>query len=455
MRRLVVRLAGEVDADGRESVKFFLDQAPVDVANPGQLHRLTCDADTVLAVFGRTPLDGDGVRKVGEMLLDELRAHPAVRAALEVAVRTGTSAQCPIYLRLSSDEAAALPWETLFDERSHFLALDGRWPIGRISDLLPQERDLRYFDPPLNLLGVLSAVGVDARPQWEHLRDAVLRSPLDVRLRAVIGDGDLYAAVAAEIWELGDARLTAAPLAGKAELMEEITTFDPHVLHLFSHGRGDYSPRLELATARDHLLGRSSVIVEPGELRGLAPSAWLVVLNSCLGGADTPDTRSLAHRMVGAGYPAAIGMREPITDTDGHLITGSLYPALLARLATLLVPGTVVELDWSTDLHQPRQRLRDKYLDVIGPDDPAGPSELAARHRDWTVPVLDVRPEPLTVETLEIHPALTDERRTYLLTLLRQTSRLRLDLHAATPAAAMAEIDQRITRTKQQLRHRR
>lgn len=455
MRRLVVRLAGEIEEDGRETVKFFLDQGPVGVADPGRLYRLTCRSDTVLELFNRTPPDAEGVRKVGEMLLQELTAHPGVRQALDVALTDGSGAPWPIYLRLGSDEAAVLPWETLFHERSSFLALDGRWPIARISDLLPQEQDMRYFDPPLNLTVVLSAAGVDARPQWEHLRDAVLGAPLDVRLRAVIGDGALHSAAGAEVRQLGDPRLAVAPLAGKAELLAEIQASDPHILHVFSHGRGDYSPRLELATARDHVLGRSSVIVEPGELRGIAPNAWLVVLNCCRGGADTADSRSLAHRVVGAGYPAAIGMREPITDTDGHLVTRSFYPGLLARLAELLTPGSVAELDWSADLHRPRQQLRDKYLDSVTADEAVGPSQLAARYRDWAVPVLYVRPEPLTVETVEVNPALSPDRRTYLLTLLQQTSRIRLNLHAATPAAALAEIDRRIERTKRELRRRR
>jgi len=455
MSRVVVRIAGEIGEDGRETVKFSLDQAPADIPNPGQLYRFQCKADAVLALFNQTPPSSDVVKRVGEQLLQKLILHPAVGRAIDAALDDGSGVLCPIYLRLSSEEAAAFPWETLFDQRKEFLALDGRWPIARITDMLPTEQDVRYFSPPLRLLAALSATGIDARPQWEHLRNAVLNAALDVRLRVIVGQPGLCNDIKHEIRLLGDQRLSAVPLASKSEFLDQVSDFDPHILHVFSHGRGDYGPRLELATPQDHSRKRSSVLVEPGELRGLTQNTWLVVLNCCRGGADTPGIRSLAYMVVGAGYPAVVGMREPITDSDGHLVTRSYYPGLLDRLAKLLLPGGIAEIDWAADLHRPRQELRDKYLNGHPGEtaDPLpGPAQLAARYRDWSVPVLYVRPEPLRVECIQVHPRLPPERMSYLASTLNEMSRARLALHAATPAAALREIDGRIEEIKRELR---
>ena len=154
------------------------------------------------------------------------------------------------------------------------------------------------------------------------------------------------------------------------------------------------------------------------------------------GASDTEGVRSFARDLVSAGFPAAVGMREPVTSDDASLFTQAFYGALVEKLSTDLRGGKKVEIEITAMLWEPRQALRDKH--VRGLD----PREAAAAYREWTNPVLYVRPEPLRIRS---RPAGgPPEIRSYLTTKLGVLDRARSGFHADTPPEVLEEIDAEI-----------
>ena len=425
--KLVVRVAQS--GPPRPTVWVNLD-FPVD-DDAGMLHRLRRPPEDMLDAFTLDTNGGSAVRTLGSSLLDSLAAHPAIGRAVDAAL--ASQDPCPIYLRLLSPLAANYPWESMFSTANDsFLALESRWPIARIADNNPSERDVHFFAPPLRVLAVLSAVDVDAADEWRRMYARICevrdRDGLDVDVRVVAGQHSLKD----EIERLADPGVSVVLLDEKARIVSEIKSFDPHVLHFFCHGRGAPSPLLELGTPRDHVTGESRIFIEPSELEISGLNTWLVVLNCCRGGSADGGVRSLGHELVNAGYPAVVAMRESIDFRDANLFTSAFYESMLSMLARDLGTGETVKIEWSAALHGPRQALRDKHGEP--------PSESAARHRDWTFPVLYVRTDPLRVNTIAVHPDHDDAVRDKLLGRVKGYSQAHEQLDARTPQEAIDEV---------------
>jgi hypothetical protein len=411
---------------------------PLHITGARVLHPLTCPSDDVMTQFsGAAP----NVEQVGSQLLEALMEHPAIRDALTAVLASRDP--YPIYLRMSAPAAAEYPWESLFDANGGcFLALESQWPIARIADYSAAQKDERSFAPPLRVLAVLSAVGVDAIHEWNSLHDALTADELDVRIRVVVGQHTVQRAIADAAAK--DTRISAVLLEDSDILMHEIEDFDPHVLHLFCHGSAEPTAQLELGTPGDHAAVVSSIIIEPTKMP-VGFSSWLAVLNCCEGAAGERGVGTLADKLVTAGYPAVIGMREPIASTDANLFSLHFYRELLRKLKAELAPGGEVEIEWAASLQRPREALRDKYTPALRPP------QAAAQHRDWTFPVLYVRPEPLRIRSIRVHPDHDAHTRDRLMAQLDQLARLRLNLHASTPAAAITAIQERINAVRDQL----
>jgi hypothetical protein len=436
--KLVLRMT-ESPAEGK--VYVSLEEGPALGNEAGFLYALDCVPEDLLdrlaAAGGNEP-----VKEVGERLLQSLKGHNEVD--LNIKAILAKQEPCPIYLRLLSPVSAQYPWETLFDPGDErFLALEERWPIARIADFGPLEKEVRYFAPPLCVLAVLSAVDVegDNAKEWRSLWSALVKCSLPLKVHVVVGEHSLKE----EIDALGDPRVECELLSSQAGLKHQIKDANPHLIHVFCHGRGAQSPTLMFGTPQDHVAKRSSVQFEADYLRGLAKNAWLVTLNCCEGASDREGVRSLAHLLVAAGYPAVVGMREPISTDDAHLFTGILYGSLIPKLEEELAKGEEIEIELTTVLSEPRQALRDKFVPQLDR------THAAAARREWTFPVLYVRPEPLRIqpEPTEGHgdgPASPEhvESRKYLTASLSQLHRARLELHADTPPAVSKAIDEKI-----------
>jgi CHAT domain len=444
MTRLVVRIAAVPNEDlTQEDVFLSLEDPPYPIAGSESLRPFTCARDVLLEQFYEDPPSGENVRTVGETLLQRLGQHPAVALAVQNALQQTRLDECtPLYLRLiGSETAAEYPWETLFDAGSGFLALEGRWPIARIAAQVPREKDVRTFTPPLRVMAVMSAIGVPAADEWAGLRSALAgpRAALDLELEVWVGERDLAAQVRADLTADG---LPGAVhlIAESTELLAGIKRFDPHLLHLFCHGKGGTSPLLKLATRRDHLLGQgSSVVLEPLQLRSVGRATWLVTLNACEGGSDSDGSRSIAYLLIGAGYPAVVGMRDPVSSSNAALFVRGFYGSLLEHLGENLVPGKEVEIELAASLITPRRQLRDQYQH-------ATPVESAALHRDWTLPVLYVRPDPLRIERVTADPRHTAEIQKLSTDYLNTLLKYRLEAPPDTPPDVLTRIDREISR---------
>lgn len=441
MKRLVVRVAAVPNEDPSQQALFLsLEDPPYEGFKT--LHPFT-SAPSVIEQYYEDPPSGNNIRDVGETLLLRLSENPAVAGAVRSALQdTPQNGCCPVLLDMEGAEAAAeYPWETLFDPGSGFLALEGRWPVARIATQAPLEKDIRTFTPPLRLMAVMSAVGVSAADEWTALRSAITGAGIgmDMELKLWVGEKALAATIRDELAADG-LRGSVALLSRAPALLRDIKRFAPHLLHLFCHGEGGASPLLKLATRRDHELGHgSSVVLEPLQLREVGRFPWIVTINACEGGSDSEGARSLAYLLIRAGYPAVVGMRDPVSSVNAAVFCQAFYGSLLESLDEDLMTGEEVEVQLAAALVLPRRELRDRYAH-------ATPTEAAALHRDWTLPVLYTRREPLRVRGLRAdprHDAATRKVTTDYLDMLLQFLR---EAPPGTPQQTREQIQREVVR---------
>ena len=221
-------------------------------------------------------------------------------------------------------------------------------------------------------------------------------------------------------------------------LLAAIRHVDPHILHLFCHGTGGAAPMLQLATRRDHAVGLgSSIVLEPLQLRGIGHAAWVATLNCCEGGSDADGARSLASLLISAGYPATVGMREPVASAHAAVFARGFYTSLLRQIDERLVPGEEGELELAAALVDPRRALRDLHRD----------DAAAEHHREWTLPVLYVRPDPLRIARVEADPAHSATERKRLTDFLDTLLRYSAQMPADTPQAVRDQVDAEVRKT--------
>ena len=107
-----------------------------------------------------------------------------------------------------------------------------------------------------------------------------------------------------------------------------------------------------------------------------------------LGATAEGEIHSLASDLVYAGgFPAVVGMREPIASDDASQFSGRFYPVLIEAVGGNA--GGRLNLDWSGMLVGPRRRLIQLRGGVF--------SATAAKRHEWTPPVLYLRPEEFQV----------------------------------------------------------
>ncbi len=448
MSRVVMRVSTVPNADQTQESMYVSVEEPTFVPGFGRLYPFQADP-ALIDLFNEDPPSGENMRKVGEALLEELGRHEATAAALRYAIDQTTPGECcPVYLDLEGSEtAASYPWEILFEPDAGFLALEDRWPIARRAAQMAPERGVRTFTAPLRLMAVMSAIGVPAAEEWAALRRALRHTPaaLGIDLSLWVGETALLPQIQADLAADGLSG-TVQYLTGANDLLQALKEFDPHLLHFFCHGQGGSSPLLRLATRREHAAGHgSSVVLEPLQLYSVGRSTWIMSLNACKGASNSSGARSLAYLLTRAGCPAVVGMRDPVASDVAAVFTYSLYSSLLAQLGEKLVAGREVDLELAAALGAPRRDLRDVHQE-------ADLRMAAACHRDWTLPVLYVRRDPLLIDQLVAdpsHDAQTRKNSTdYLDTLLR----FRHDAPPGTPPELLERISQEIDRALEDLR---
>lgn len=420
-----------------------------------KLRRLTCDpAQAPFSNVANGNLTPAQVRAAGAKLATELRQHPAVATALaEAAGNPGTPT--PMYLHIQSERAEDLPWEALYDGNG-FLALDRLRPIGRVTD---SERDSappkRSLAEPIRMFAVLSAVGVDAQPEWEAIKGAVQKlqsAGVHIELQIYVGEP----ALKQRIQQDAVANVTLNMLQDGPSLLAAIVAASPHILHFFCHGSSQFGPHLAIATNADHLAatGVSSILLEPRNFDppDIRKSLWLATLNACQSAAAGPQTRSLARGLVNIGIPVVIAMRELIAPQIAHAVTATTYDALFAELEVhLKAPPNdsteEVEIEWASVLAAARGKLLNDFTPQNVPS-----SHAAEELKEWTLPVLYIRsPEFRLVRNVsKLDPRQEAEYQAELSVL----SSTLAGLHPSTPDSVRQPILARIDQLKTLLAER-
>jgi hypothetical protein len=431
-----------------EKIAFWLQYALGDIPDFGKQAILENILDN--PIFGQLregQLQDDTLKLAGEFLFQKLSAHHPVEKAITLALAI-IQDMAPIFIHVvDGNEAESWPWEILCNNQVSFLALDPRWPIGRIASSAVSLSNSHIFDSELRLMVILAAAQVDATPEWQALYQAVAASPLNIRLRVLVCQDNLKTAI--EALNKPGISVDFLPIDINV-LLQEIGDFAPNILHFFCHGSTVNGPHLQLASRNDWLGNKAmgSVTINAQELSqvpNIIQFVWLVTLNCCQGAAMVEDASSLARSLVSKGIPAVIGMRETVTSNDANLFCRSLYASIMKELQACLNSGkSRTQIEWAKTLLEPRKRLAQHH----GSGAPL--TSAAAKTKQWTLPIIYVRPEPFELEIPQPAQPLSPEERLKLelnLALFKQfrdTQRGQPDL-PPTALAVLAEIDTRIS----------
>ncbi|MEZ5114641.1 MAG: CHAT domain-containing protein [Candidatus Nanopelagicales bacterium] len=399
MNRLVFQLADSVaPGDGSAYVALSLAEPRV-FGSPALPFPVTANDPPYAALVGGV-LPEHGVLDAGRALYDALLVHPHLQQALQSALQTQPPARFPVLVEIATGAGAeALPWETLCAPSGDFLGLDERWAVGRVvagPGPTPTEWFLRA---PLRVAAVLSCLGVEAAGEWAALRDGLAAAPgLGTEVLAVVSEESLHAQITAEA--LPGVRVELVP-SDVGDLQRLVAEFHPHVLHFFCHGSTEGTAHLQVAVKSDWVTGtpERSLLVEAREIRAFTRPTddppWVVVLNCCrsAAGSETAQLESLALKLVyDAGVPAVVGMREPVLSDDASVFSAAFYRRLATDLAARL-DGTVPAeqpWDWAALVVEARTRLARRMPGLTL-------SAAAAATKEWSLPVVYTRPEPLLV----------------------------------------------------------
>ncbi len=388
--RTVITVDPSGSVDPVTNIELFVMKVERHSANiPGMTHVRPLEL-APLPAWG-TP---DAVVARGRLLRDALRKHAGIAAVLDSLGTTVAGSQAPLYVKLSEGDAELIAWETLCDVKDKFVALDRRWPIGRITDPASTiARPTPLFRLPVKLLAVISAHGIAGQErEWIVLRDAAEEARaagMPVELHVLTGNPAVHAQVMADI-AAGRTWVSVAGIeASSAKVLGAIRRWRPNIIHFFCHGRaGDSDQLLELATAADFAdatVTQGSVTIDGDQLEAFGEALdnpWLLVLNCCEGAQASHDSLSMAHRVVSSAFPAAFAMLEPVDATDAHEFTRAIYGAMLSELATVkarLDAGQTVRFEWASITHDARDAINALH-----------PGEAATR-QEWALPALYVR----------------------------------------------------------------
>lgn len=410
---LAIDTVGDVDPNGADVMMVKAERAAINVQAARTYRRLNLSA-------AQLPdwSSADGVRERGLLVRRALTAHPGLVTIFQHLALTPVGAVQPLFLKLSGGDAEQIPWETLCDEEGEFLALDSRWPIGRVTDpLYGRSRPPAVLRLPVRLLAVISAYGVESQKnEWKALASAVdeaRTAGLPVQVRVMLADAETRAAAQASL-DAGMADVEVVGIESTASrVVQDIVGWRPNIVHFFCHGHAGSLPAdqsLELATAQDTLLqpGHGSVRIRARQLSDMLEALsnpWLMTLNCCSGAAAGAEVLSLASQVVGAGFPAAVAMIEPVDAADAYEFSRSFYRALFADLRAAaaelnqqpqgLAPPRVT-FEFARAMHQARTAICERH----GGDAP--------NNREWVLPALYVRGvEPLEFQ-LAPHMAESD-----------------------------------------------
>ena len=419
MNRIVIQLSNSVTPSGEPFTSISLEEPSV---FGSQVLALPCQVNDAVfeALNAGGQLNGRSVKQAGDRLFQALNVHPHIRQYLQTALQTAVGSRYPVFIEIatSASGAEAFPWEALCSPEGHFLGLDDRWALARMVQPQTSIAPLFYtLTPPIRIAAVLSCLGISAAGELAALREAIQSVGADqAEVLVIASEEQLILDLQTEM-EHGTAPEVVSVDVVPAELsalQSRIADFAPHVLHFFCHGSLQGTPHVALALKSDWEAANptSGLLAEAADFhrfrhRFRQPSdqlPWLVVLNCCEGaGVDTAvDFQSLALSLALEGIaPAVVGMRQPVVSETANLLTKALYTKLLADLGDCVHASSKSPrmVDWAHVVVAARDKLARTRQGLVL-------SEAAACTKEWTLPVVYVRPEEFK---LQVGKALADE----------------------------------------------
>lgn len=333
------------------------------------------------------------VRDAGLFLYNQLSIHPAIKQAIESALRQ-RSLQ-PIYIYLQSDMAEEVPWEILCNPNNNeFLSLDRCWPIGRIIDSSALAIE-RAVELPFRMTVVLAAADLTARYEWEAFYNAACTANFEIDLQVFVYEDalkhDISLLTPPTKVKVKELHFVPNKQDIQVDLFDPISLFAPNILHFFCHGSTTPNSHLELAS-RAYCTSKSIndlIHIEADQLwqgTQLEQHTWLVTLNCCDSTARVAKAHPLARDLVAKGFPAVIGMREVVASIDAHAFCEAFYRALFDEIKYFLMLGKDgIIIEWPKLLHKPRTHLRNQHMNG------RTRSKADGETKEWTLPVIYVR----------------------------------------------------------------
>jgi CHAT domain len=445
MSKTVIRF----QEDNAGNVQFYLEWPP-GIAEGKRLFTLKSRAGDAEFQFGELAPE---IAKAGMKLRDDLLGHAGIKVKLEAWLGMDDKAYQPLHLELESAAADRLPWEALVDGKGSFLALDKNSPVARVLSAEREEKPKRevLFSPPLRIACVLGAWWEDGgakeqEQEWDKLKAALTvpdAAALRIDLHVYGCDPNLKARV--EATALPGVSVQWEPIVGNAPtLLNRIRAFRPHMLHLYAHGMADDQPYLAVSTVADAEGGEdASIQIGAREIRQEADpeqNIWVIALNSCETAAITRDARSLASQLVRFGFPAVIGMREPVKTADARVVTQHFYEAAFEALNSVPIGGRC-DVEWAQFLQRVRLHL-------------AGSTIKAQQSKSWLIPILYARTDPFAIirGQRDLPPAERTRLQTELDILKKKREEaMQLPLSEEIKLSMKAEFDARIQGIEAQL----
>jgi len=458
MSRRVIEISRFKIGAAQDGLSFRLSEPSDTYVDADIFAPLNCTAqDAEFAAISGSQLQKDAMRLAGLRLRTSLFGQPAVSQAIQEAItqakQQGTAVPIYLYMRDGTQAVEPLPWETLCDPQEQFLALDARWPIGRMSGGQLGREEQRIYNPPIRMLAFLSAAAISAQGEWDALYDALRTSGMPIALRVFIAEPDLEQHInqrAAAPNVQVDLQYLAQPF-DLAQVVEN-ADFSPHIIHFFCHGSTVDGPSLLLATKAGWEQDSSDVEISPEEFRripGWDKHLWLVALNCCEGAAAEQETSSFARTLVtDLKIPAVAAMREAVKVEDANIFCGSFYTALLREIKPSLATGeSFVSVEWARALVDPRFSICKAYAT----SNSTKLSSAAAASKEWALPVIYVRASDFKLRAISALSPLSTPDRVASKAELEQLRQVLAELPEDTPLNALVAIKQRVASLETEL----
>lgn len=352
--------------DAGQETPLAAATCPETLAPPGLPAPLS--AADLLRRFAVAQGQDEAIRTIG-VQLHSLLTGGGVGVAL-----AGLPPQTSVILDIEPPALRRLPWELLWDAADHRACfLDEAHPLCR---------------------GQVAGQGILPEPEW----------PL--RMLVIVGAREEDAAVAPQP-EVEQITRSLAPRAtdidllvrrrlSRSELVAEIRSFQPHILHFIGHGGaeeedGDAYLELENESGVKQAWTATEIRNDLKQVRGLR----LAFLNACrTSAAGMNGLWTVADAFLACGAPAVVSTRADIAGADAALVAAAFYSALAA--------GKAVDVA----VAQARQRIDQKYGGSL-------------KRREWGAICLQVQAPPAAI--LAVDGGVPSQRRLFVGVKLRNT----------------------------------